>query len=99
MACLMTLSYYQCVQAIANLSVDPRIAKAVAESGGINVLVKLTRSMNKFVAEEAAGGLWNLSVGEEHKVAKQSILIFDNILTSKFLTKFLFRVQLLRQVV
>jgi hypothetical protein len=24
--------------------------------------------MNKLVAEEAAGGLWNLSVGEEHKV-------------------------------
>jgi hypothetical protein len=24
--------------------------------------------MNRLVAEEAAGGLWNLSVGEEHKV-------------------------------
>ncbi|XP_015877694.3 protein ARABIDILLO 1 isoform X1 [Ziziphus jujuba] len=57
----------EAAKAIANLSMDPRVAKAVAENGGINVLVKLVMSMNKFVAEEAAGGLWNLSVGEEHK--------------------------------
>ncbi len=56
------------VQAIANLSVNNNVAKAVAEEGGINILAGLARSMNRLVAEEAAGGLWNLSVGEEHKV-------------------------------
>ena len=44
------------------------VAKDVAEEGGINILANLARSMNRLVAEEAAGGLWNLSVGEEHKV-------------------------------
>lgn len=56
------------MQAIANLSVNAKVAKAVAEEGGINILAVLARSMNRLVAEEAAGGLWNLSVGEEHKV-------------------------------
>ncbi|KAH9788611.1 protein ARABIDILLO 1 [Citrus sinensis] len=55
--------------AIANLSVNAKVAKAVAEEGGINILAVLARSMNRLVAEEAAGGLWNLSVGEEHKGA------------------------------
>lgn len=56
------------VQALANLSVNSSVAKAVAEEGGITLLAELARSMNRLVAEEAAGGLWNLSVGEEHKV-------------------------------
>ena len=56
------------MQAIANLSVNANVAKAVAEEGGIDILAGLARSMNRLVAEEAAGGLWNLSVGEEHKV-------------------------------
>lgn len=56
-------------QAIANLSVNANVAKAVADEGGITILAKLARSMNRLVAEEAAGGLWNLSVGEEHKVS------------------------------
>lgn len=43
------------------------VAKAVADDGGITVLANLARSMNRLVAEEAAGGLWNLSVGDEHK--------------------------------
>lgn len=47
---------------------NPNVAKAVAEDGGIDVLAYLAGSMNRLVAEEAAGGLWNLSVGEEHKV-------------------------------
>ena len=47
---------------------NAEVAKAVAEEGGINILAGLARSMNRLVAEEAAGGLWNLSVGEEHKV-------------------------------
>lgn len=50
------------------MSVHSSVAKAVAEEGGINILAGLARSMNRLVAEEAAGGLWNLSVGEEHKV-------------------------------
>lgn len=50
------------------MSVNANVAKAVAEEGGIEILAGLARSMNKLVAEEAAGGLWNLSVGEEHKV-------------------------------
>ncbi|XP_045796370.1 uncharacterized protein LOC123890738 [Trifolium pratense] len=54
-------------EAIANLSVNANVAKAVAEEGGVEILTSLARSMNKLVAEEAAGGLWNLSVGEEHK--------------------------------
>lgn len=58
------------MQAIANLSIDSKVAKAVAESGGINILANLAKSMNRLVAEEAAGGLWNLSVGDEHKVVK-----------------------------
>lgn len=66
------LCIYPCnllhLQAIANLSVNANVAKAVAEEGGIEILASLARSMNKLVAEEAAGGLWNLSVGEEHKV-------------------------------
>lgn len=47
---------------------NANVAKAVAEEGGIDILAGLARSMNRLVAEEAAGGLWNLSVGEEHKV-------------------------------
>lgn len=47
---------------------NTKVAKAVAEEGGISLLASLARSKNKIVAEEAAGGLWNLSVGEEHKV-------------------------------
>lgn len=49
---------------------NANVAKAVAEEGGISILANLARSMNRLVAEEAAGGLWNLSVGEEHKVVK-----------------------------
>jgi hypothetical protein len=57
------------LQAIANLSVNTEVAKRVALEGGISILAALARSPNRWVAEEAAGGLWNLSVGEEHKVA------------------------------
>ncbi|XP_074579832.1 protein ARABIDILLO 1 [Curcuma longa] len=56
-------------KAIANLSVNSKVAKAVADEGGIGILANLARSSNRLVAEEAAGGLWNLSVGEEHKAA------------------------------
>lgn len=66
----MNRSYYCHVQAIANLSVDSKVAKAVAENGGIDILADLARSTNRLVAEEVAGGLWNLSVGEDHKVLK-----------------------------
>lgn len=59
----------EAAKALANLSVNTKVAKAVADEGGITVLADLARSMNKLVAEEAAGGLWNLSVGEEHKAA------------------------------
>ncbi|KAF8412939.1 hypothetical protein HHK36_000911 [Tetracentron sinense] len=59
----------EAAKAIANLSVNGKVAKAVAEEGGIHILADLARSMNRLVAEEAAGGLWNLSVGEEHKGA------------------------------
>ena len=47
---------------------NPAFAKSVAADGGIEILANLARSLNRMVAEEAAGGLWNLSVGEEHKV-------------------------------
>ncbi|XP_058104336.1 protein ARABIDILLO 1-like isoform X2 [Magnolia sinica] len=59
----------EAAKAIANLSVNAKVAKAVAEEGGISILADLARSKNRLVAEEAAGGLWNLSVGEEHKGA------------------------------
>ncbi|XP_068650796.1 protein ARABIDILLO 1-like [Aristolochia californica] len=59
----------EAAKAIANLSVNAKVAKAVADEGGIGILADLARSMNRLVAEEAAGGLWNLSVGEEHKGA------------------------------
>ncbi|KAK8944276.1 Protein ARABIDILLO 1 [Platanthera zijinensis] len=59
----------EAAKAIANLSVNAKVAKAVADEGGIRILADLARSTNRLVAEEAAGGLWNLSVGEEHKMA------------------------------
>ncbi|XP_066388451.1 protein ARABIDILLO 1-like isoform X1 [Miscanthus floridulus] len=59
----------EAAKAIANLSVNTKVAKAVADEGGITVLTNLAKSMNRLVAEEAAGGLWNLSVGEDHKAA------------------------------
>ncbi|CAN6294265.1 unnamed protein product [Urochloa humidicola] len=59
----------EAAKAIANLSVNTRVAKAVADEGGITILTSLAKSMNRLVAEEAAGGLWNLSVGEDHKAA------------------------------
>ncbi|KAJ7541588.1 hypothetical protein O6H91_10G066300 [Diphasiastrum complanatum] len=59
----------EAAKAIANLSVNAEVAKAVAMEGGISILASLARSPNRWVAEEAAGGLWNLSVGEEHKGA------------------------------
>ncbi|KAG8092577.1 hypothetical protein GUJ93_ZPchr0012g21846 [Zizania palustris] len=59
----------EAAKAIANLSVNAKVAKAVADEQGITILTNLAKSMNRLVAEEAAGGLWNLSVGEEHKGA------------------------------
>ncbi|RLN19528.1 protein ARABIDILLO 1 [Panicum miliaceum] len=59
----------EAAKAIANLSVNTKVAKAVADEGGITILTSLAKSMNRLVAEEAAGGLWNLSVGEDHKAA------------------------------
>lgn len=63
-------------QAIANLSVNSNVAKAVAEEGGISILAGLAKSLNRLVVEEAAGGLWNLSVGEEHKVSLSFLFYF-----------------------
>lgn len=71
------------MQAIANLSVNPKVAKAVADEGGIGILADLARSMNRLVAEEAAGGLWNLSVGEEHKVAYS--VAFEDLVIAQLL--------------
>jgi hypothetical protein len=48
--------------------VNAKVAKVVEDDGGITIFTNLAKSMNRSVAEEAAGGLWNLSVGEEHKV-------------------------------
>lgn len=59
----------EAAKAIANLSVNTKVAKAVADEGGITILTNLAKSLNRLVAEEAAGGLWNLSVGEDHKAA------------------------------
>ncbi|GJM91473.1 hypothetical protein PR202_ga07848 [Eleusine coracana subsp. coracana] len=59
----------EAAKAIANLSVNAKVAKAVADEGGITILTNLAKSMTRLVAEEAAGGLWNLSVGEDHKTA------------------------------
>ena len=64
-------------QAIANLSVNAEVAKSVASEGGISILATLAKSPNRWVAEEAAGGLWNLSVGEDHKV---SVSIYRRVL-------------------
>ena len=65
------------MQAIANLSVNAKVAKAVADEGGITILTNLAKSMTRLVAEEAAGGLWNLSVGEDHKVVVFQMLTLD----------------------
>lgn len=53
---------------------NAKVAKAVADEGGITILTNLAKSMNRLVAEEAAGGLWNLSVGEDHKVVVLQML-------------------------
>lgn len=55
---------------------NAKVAKAVADEGGITILTNLAKSMNRLVAEEAAGGLWNLSVGEDHKVVVLQMLTF-----------------------
>ncbi|KAI6702889.1 hypothetical protein NL676_012025 [Syzygium grande] len=55
--------------AIANLFANVNVAKAIVEEGGIQILTSLTRSMNRLVAQVAAGGLWNLSAVKEHKGA------------------------------
>ncbi len=69
-------------QAIANLSVNADVAKTVAMEGGISILASLARSPNRRVAEEAAGGLWNLSVGEDHKVCSQFLSAVMHIFVS-----------------
>lgn len=86
------------MQAIANLSVNASVAKAVAEEGGIDILAGLARSMNRQVAEEAAGGLWNLSVGEEHKVAYFCRSFYQKAHDLKVIqiSNIIFRAQLLR---
>ncbi|KAK3194966.1 hypothetical protein Dsin_026276 [Dipteronia sinensis] len=43
--------------AIANLSVNAKVAKAIAEEGGINILAVLARSMNRLGAIAEAGGV------------------------------------------
>ncbi|KAH0464519.1 hypothetical protein IEQ34_007305 [Dendrobium chrysotoxum] len=55
----------EATKAIANLSVNAKVAKAILTKGGISILAALARFTNRLVAE----GLWNLSVGEEHKTA------------------------------
>lgn len=50
------------------MSENADAAKDVVEEGGIKILSNLARSTSRSVAEEAAGGLWILSVMEEHKV-------------------------------
>lgn len=54
---------------------NTKVAKAVADEGGITLLTSLAKSTNRLVAEEAAGGLWNLSVREDHKVVILPMLI------------------------
>lgn len=80
---------------------NAKVAKAVAEEGGISVIVKLARSANKLVAEEAAGGLWNLSVGEEYKVSFWVLIFFLNLkffIFSSSDISIVFRVPLLKLV-
>ncbi|KAK8686403.1 hypothetical protein V6N13_125428 [Hibiscus sabdariffa] len=47
----------EAAKAIANLSIDSKVAKVVAESGGINILVNLAKSMNRLGAIAEAGGI------------------------------------------
>ncbi|KAF5192133.1 Arabidillo-like protein [Thalictrum thalictroides] len=47
----------EAAKAIANLSVHAKVAKAVAEEGGINILADLARSMNKLGTIAGAGGI------------------------------------------
>ncbi|EMS67969.1 Protein ARABIDILLO 2 [Triticum urartu] len=67
--CSRVSAQSEAAKAIANLSVNAKVAKVVADEGGIAIFTNLAKSTNRLVAEEAAGGLWNLSVGEEHKAA------------------------------
>lgn len=70
---------------------NANVAKAVADEGGINILVNLARSVNRLVAEEAAGGLWNLSVGEDYKVL---LNIYIYIFLLSIYTSFLYHFML-----
>ncbi|KAJ0566824.1 putative armadillo-like helical protein [Helianthus annuus] len=56
----------EATKVIANLSANPAFARSVGGEGGITVLASLAKSTNRFVAEEAAGGLWNLSAGDKN---------------------------------
>ncbi|KQJ97820.1 protein ARABIDILLO 1 [Brachypodium distachyon] len=67
--CSRVSAQSEAAKAIANLSVNAKVAKVVADEGGITIFTNLAKSTNRLVAEEAAGGLWNLSVGEEHKAS------------------------------
>ncbi|KAL0347891.1 UNVERIFIED_CONTAM: protein ARABIDILLO 1 [Sesamum calycinum] len=58
----------EAAKAIANLSVNAKVPKLWRRKEA-SAFLQIARSVNRLVAEEAAGGLWNLSVGEEHKVA------------------------------
>lgn len=45
------------------------LKKVVIEIGGIDILVDLARSTNRWIAQRAVGGLWNLSAREIDEVA------------------------------
>lgn len=49
--------------------ISPEIRKVVEEVGGIDILVDLARSTNRWIAQGAAEGPRNLSSGEIDKVA------------------------------
>ncbi|KAK1364588.1 Arm domain-containing protein/F-box-like domain-containing protein [Heracleum sosnowskyi] len=60
---------FKAAVAIKTLLASPKIRKVVEEVGGIDILLDLARSRNRWIAQGAAEGLWNLSAGEIDKDA------------------------------
>ncbi|KAK1364585.1 Arm domain-containing protein/F-box-like domain-containing protein [Heracleum sosnowskyi] len=65
---------FRAAVAIENLLLSPKVRKVVEEVGGLNILVDLARSTNRWIAQRAAGGLLNLSSGEIDKDAYAGVV-------------------------
>ena len=61
-------------QALTGLAMSKRVAQQLVRAGGVGTLLALLSSSNPNIAAAAAGTLWNLSVGDEHKASAVTAL-------------------------